>query len=131
MLIYLLWKYWQVNGAHYSMVCREVFVRGVFRYDGTVAVNGLFIIQEHSSLLLCIILGTLHSCLFLNGFASVLHTQVLSAQLLNIPRLSVKRVLQPVANSTNCDAAMSLSVCVCVGGRRDVITPCTVFGTSE
>jgi hypothetical protein len=91
MLIYLLWKYWQVNVAHYSIMCREVFVRGVFRYDGTVVVNGLFIIQGYSSLLLCIILGTLHSCLFLNVFA-LLHTQVLSAQLLNILRLSVERV---------------------------------------
>jgi len=114
MLIYLLWRYWQVNNdAHYSIVCREVFVRGVFSYDGTVAVNGLFIIQEYSLLLLCIMLGTLHSRLFLNVFA-LLHTQVLSAQLLNILRLSVERVLQPVANSTNCDAAMPLSVCVCV-----------------
>jgi len=83
MLIYLLWKYWRVN--------REVFVRGVFRYDGTVVLHGLFIIQKYSSLLLFIILGTLHSCLFLNVFA-LLHTQVLSPQLLNILHRSVERV---------------------------------------
>jgi len=83
MLIYLLWMYWRVN--------REVFVRGVFRCDGTVVLHGLFIIQKYSSLLLFIILGTLHSCLFLNVFA-LLHTQVLSAQLLNILRRSVERV---------------------------------------
>ena len=58
MLIYLLWKYWQVNGAHYSIVHREVFVRGVFRYDSKVVVHVLFIIQDYSSLFLFIILGT-------------------------------------------------------------------------
>jgi len=59
--------------------------------DGTVVMNGLFIMHEYSWLLLFIVLGTLHSCLFLNVCA-LLHTQVLSAQLLNTLRLSVERV---------------------------------------
>jgi hypothetical protein len=46
MLIYLLWKFWQVNDAHYSIVCKEVFFRDVFRYDGTVVVHGLFITRS-------------------------------------------------------------------------------------
>jgi len=90
MLVFLLWKYWRLN--------REVFVRGVFRYDGTVVLHGPFIIQKYSSLLLFILLRTLHSCLFLKVFA-LLHSEVLSAQLLNIVRLSVERVFEGSSES--------------------------------